>query len=113
MIHARPDYDGRFVDLGPNGDASKAIPSDEPVLLLRGQDKAAPAAAEAWAAENDRLGGDARLSAAVRLHARRIVGYQENTGRSKLSDLPEGMVVADDGLIERPDATPAPTPMEG
>lgn len=102
MIHARPDYNGRFVDLGPNGDASRAIPSDEPILLIRGKDKAAPAAAEAWATENDRLGGDPRISAAVRLHARRIVGYQENTGLSKLADLPEGMVIHDDGLIDDP-----------
>jgi hypothetical protein len=41
--HARPDYD-RIQD--PEG----LIPDDEPVFLLRAQDRFAPAVIEAWAA---------------------------------------------------------------
>lgn len=43
MIHGRPDWNGRIVDLDGR------IPEDEPVLLVRGQDIAAPATARAWA----------------------------------------------------------------
>lgn len=62
MKHARTDYD-RIQD------PENKIPADEPVLILRGQDRAAPVAARAWAAEHDRLGGDPKLSAMVRTHA--------------------------------------------
>lgn len=88
MKHARPDYEGRFVDNGAPGNPDHVIPEDEPVLLVRGQDKAAPATARAWAEENDRLGGDPMMSTLIRLHARRIEEYQEQTGRSKLADMP-------------------------
>ena len=62
MKHARSDYN-RFQD--PAG----IIPEDEPVLILRGQDWAAPVAARAWADEHDRRGGDPGLSRVVRKHA--------------------------------------------
>lgn len=88
MLHARPDYDGRFIDQGAPGHPDHVIPDDEPVLLVRGQDKAAPATARAWADENDRLGGDPSMSALVRDHAERIEEYQLRTGRSKLADRP-------------------------
>lgn len=119
MLHARPDHRDRFVDLGPNGDASRAIPSDEPVVILRGKDLAAPKALLAWADENDRLidegkngPGDKRLSNAMRLHARRMIGYQENTGTKRLADIPEGLVLQDDGLFLEEDTSPTPTPAE-
>lgn len=82
MIHARSDYNDRIVDL------AGLIPDDEPVLVVRGQDQAAPATARAWADEHDRLGGDPTLSAMVREHAVRIEEYQARTGRSKVADLP-------------------------
>lgn len=88
MKHARPDYEGRFIDTGAPGYPDHVIPDDEPVLLVRGQDKAAPATARAWADENDRLGGDADMSDLVRAHADRIERYQSETGRSKLADMP-------------------------
>jgi hypothetical protein len=88
MKHARPDYEGRFLDLGAPGHPDHVIPEDEPVLIVRGQDKAAPATARAWADENDALGGDSALSQLVRHHAVAIEQYQERTGRSKIADMP-------------------------
>lgn len=95
MKHARPDYDGRFIDLGAPGHPDHVIPDDEPVLIVRGQDQAAPATARAWADENDRLGGDPALSAMIREHAGRIEQYQRETGRSKLADMPFDATVVD------------------
>jgi hypothetical protein len=43
MKHNRPDYD-RIQD------PDSLIPDDEPVFLLRGQDRFAPVVVEAWAA---------------------------------------------------------------
>lgn len=88
MIHARPDYQNRFIDRGAPDQPDHVIPDDEPVLIIRGQDKAAQATALAWANENDRLGGDPMLSAMVREHIKRIDDYQQRTGRSKLADIP-------------------------
>lgn len=88
MKHARPDYEGRFLDLGNPDRPDHKIPEDEPVLLVRGQDLAAPATARAWADENDRLGGDAEMSRLVREHADRINEWQQETGRYKLADMP-------------------------
>lgn len=88
MKHARPDYEGRFVDNGAPGRPDHVIPEDEPVLLVRGQDRAAPATARAWAEENDRLGGDPMMSTRVRQHALRIEEWQASTGKSKLADMP-------------------------
>lgn len=88
MKHARPDYEGRFIDQGAPGHPDHVIPEDEPVLLVRGQDKAAPATARAWADENDRVGGDPEMSRLVREHADRIVEWQQATGRCKLADMP-------------------------
>jgi len=65
MIHARKDYE-RIQD------PEKKIPDDEPVFLVRAQDPAAPAAVEAWAAENDRIGGERALSDSARAHAQKM-----------------------------------------
>jgi hypothetical protein len=85
MKHARADYDDRFQD------AAGIVPADEPVLLIRGQDRAAVKAAVAWANEHDRLGGDPALSKAVRLHATRILEWQRDHG-SKVADAPPGVL---------------------
>ena len=55
MKHARDDYN-RIQD--PAG----LIPEDEPVFLIRGQDRAAIATLLFWADHNIRHGGDVRLS---------------------------------------------------
>lgn len=89
MKHARPDYDGRFIDTGAHGRPDHKIPEDEPVLLVRGQDVCAPATARAWADENDARFGDAEMSRLVREHADAIEAWQRDTGRGKLADMPE------------------------
>ena len=52
MKHARNDYNGRIVDL------QNKIPEDEPVFLLRAQDKLAPELLLQWAMKLRLLGGD-------------------------------------------------------
>lgn len=79
MKHARQDYD-RFQD--PSG----KIPDDEPVLLIRGQDAAAPRALRAWADINDEIGGDSALSSLVREHANLMEEWQRNVAM-KIADL--------------------------
>jgi hypothetical protein len=95
MKHARSDYDsiqpwptkrphhfktgpsrpkaGRLI-MDPSGklehqaDDQPIIPDDEPVFLIRGQDRAAIPAAEAWCAVAEGLGADAGIIATVRRH---------------------------------------------
>lgn len=55
MIHARDDYN-RIQD--PEG----KIPDDEPVFLIRGQDKVSGATVRAWADFNTQVGGDPEAS---------------------------------------------------
>lgn len=74
MKHARSDYD-RFQD--PAG----LIPDDEPVFLLRGQDKLAPGVVRAWA-DRASLAGDVdfALVTAVRRHADAMEHWQATRG---------------------------------
>jgi hypothetical protein len=81
MKHARADYD-RIQD------PARLIPADEPVMLFRAQDRAAPAALRAWADENDRLGGDPGMSQKARDHADAMDAYREAHGGGKLADMP-------------------------
>jgi len=62
MKHARPDYN-RIQD------PENKIPQDEPVFVIRGQDKAGAAAVRAWAAINKAVGGDPYLSKLAIEHA--------------------------------------------
>ena len=55
MKHARDDYN-RFQD------PENKIPADEPVFLIRGQDKVGAATVRAWAELNKVSGGDPKLS---------------------------------------------------
>lgn len=87
MRHARPDYEGRFIDTGAPGRPDHVIPDDEPVLLVRGQDRCAPATARRWADQNDAFGGDPEMSRLVREHAVLIEEWQALNG-SKLADMP-------------------------
>lgn len=80
MKHARSDYD-RFQD--PDG----LIPDDEPVFIVRGQDKSAPETLRAWAREHVRRSGSAVLAAAVRNHAVAMEVWQEKHG-AKVADAP-------------------------
>lgn len=99
MKHARPDYD-RLQD--PAG----LIPEDEPVFLIRGQDKNGPAAVRAYAWIHQRNGGSYELGALAAAHADRMEAWQREHG-SKLADLP----AADAATAPTPTTSPTePTP---
>lgn len=95
MRHARLDYNDRIQD------SAGLIPDDEPVLLIRGQDRAAVAAALAWAHTHDVLGGDPALSKAVKLHAKRMIDWQDQHG-SKIADAPPEALLSSGTDAENP-----------
>jgi hypothetical protein len=63
MKHAREDY-MRIQD------PEKKIPDDEPVFLIRAQDRASGPTVRAWADINESIGGDIELSRLAREHAK-------------------------------------------
>ena len=65
MKHARPDY-ARIQD------PWASIPLEEPVFLLRAQDQSAAHIVRAWAALNEKNGGDSILSRLAREQADRM-----------------------------------------
>lgn len=79
-MHAREDYNGRIVDL------EKKIPEDEPVFLLRAQDKVAPMVVELWAACAEAAGADVEIVRLSRLQAVRMRAWQVDH-TSKVADL--------------------------
>ena len=78
MKHARDDYN-RIQD--PAG----KIPEDEPVFLLRGQDRAAPGAVRAYAEILESMGGDPVLVRLSREQAEKMELWQVAV-RSKVAD---------------------------
>ena len=78
MKHARADYN-RIQD--PAG----KIPADEPVFLIRGQDKAAPGAVRAYAEILESMGGDPELVRQSREQSARMEDWQDKV-RSKVAD---------------------------
>lgn len=81
MKQAREDYN-RIQD--PAG----LIPEDEPVFLLRGQDKLAPALLEQWAHNLMAQGGDLKMANMVMEHATKMRHWQREHIK-KLPDLPK------------------------
>lgn len=79
MRHARADYD-RIQD--PAG----KIPADEPVFLLRGQDRAAPAVLECWATIAADLGASTEIVNRARKQAELMRQWQQFCA-SKTPDL--------------------------
>lgn len=71
--HARPDYEGRFIDLG-----NKPIPRDEPVFLIRGQDDVGGHAVINWAVLNSVHGGDDALTALAHRHGAAMLALSEH-----------------------------------
>lgn len=69
MIHARPDYNGRFIDV-----AGK-IPNDEPVFMLRAQDIHAADTVRHWATLNRIHGSDPELSVLADAHADKMQAW--------------------------------------
>jgi len=71
MRHARLDYN-RFQD------PLNLIPEDEPVFLLRGQDKFAPELLLRWAAKLRLDGGDVNMAELVEDHAQEMINWQQD-----------------------------------
>lgn len=65
MLHARDDYNNL-------SQLDKKIPKDEPVFLVRAQDKASAETLRFWARKNLELGGDVELSVLAEGHALRM-----------------------------------------
>ncbi len=80
MKHARPDYN-RIQD--PDG----IIPEDEPVFLIRGQDKVGPAAVLDWARWAELAGAKPEIIESAKEQAVAMVHWQEAHGM-KTPDLP-------------------------
>lgn len=72
MKFNRPDYDNRLID------KDNRIPEDEPVFLLRGQDKLAPKLLLMWAMELRLAGGDPAMAENAEAHAQRMINWQKN-----------------------------------
>lgn len=81
MIHARKDYD-RIQD--PEG----KIPADEPVFLLRAQDKVAPETVYLWAVAAKKAGADEEIVEHAFDHADLMLDWQKKHG-CKVPDMPK------------------------
>ena len=73
MKHARDDYN-RIQD--PDG----LIPEDEPVFLIRGKDRAGPAALRAWAKEAKAVGAHGNIVGRALTQADRMEAWQAEHG---------------------------------
>lgn len=73
MIHIRSDYNQRIQD------SANLIPADEPVFILRAQDKHAPATVAFWAHCVDQE-GDFDLAIAALDHAIKMLQWQRKHG---------------------------------
>ena len=82
MQHARNDY-GNIQEITTNGTTRK-IPADEPVFLIRGQDKVGAATVRAWADLAEAEGSDAEIVAIARQHADKMDAWP----KKKVADLP-------------------------
>jgi hypothetical protein len=80
MKHARPDY-SRIQD------PANIIPADEPVFLLRAQDRLAPTVVRKWADLVENSFGAPEIVSLARLHASAMEEWQRSNG-SKIPDLP-------------------------
>jgi len=83
MLHPREDYQ-RIQD--PAG----LIPENEPVFLMRAQDKVAARTVRNWADVNADTGGDPKLSRMAREHADKMDAWPVK----KFADLPERSTAA-------------------
>ncbi|HXK19943.1 MAG TPA: hypothetical protein VNG33_19165 [Polyangiaceae bacterium] len=79
MKHARADYD-RIQD------PAALIPDDEPVFLLRGQDKLAADVVLVYAAAAEAAGASPELVRLCREHAEKMKAWP----KKKVPDVPEG-----------------------
>lgn len=89
MKHAREDYN-RIQD--PAG----LIPDDEPVFLLRAQDKMASTVVRHWADCNTLNGGDLELSRLARAHADLMDAWPKKKAADLIPTPPAGQAGGDD-----------------
>lgn len=80
MKHARDDY-ARIQD------PDNKIPMDEPVFILRAQDKVAPATILFWTLEAYKAGASQNITSAALEQCRRMFAWQAEHG-SKVPDMP-------------------------
>ena len=78
MLHARKDY--QHIQ-----DPEHKIPEDEPVFLLRAQDKAAAATVGFWIAYQMQNGGHADIITAARIQQQKMLTWPVK----KIADLPQ------------------------
>lgn len=75
------------MDNANTGRAIGHIPKDEPVFVIRGQDRVGWAAVEAYANLAEAIGADPEMVAAARGHARAMRSWAREYG--KIPDLPK------------------------
>lgn len=81
MKHARDDY-------APIQDPRGLIPEDEPVFLLRGQDKVAWRAVEAWARMAEEVGAAPDIISAAMYQSAAMLAWARKCG-ARIPDMPE------------------------
>lgn len=81
MKHARPDYTERIQD------SAGLIPDDEPVLLVRGQDKLALRTLDFYIEASLRENPDPKVTELLADHRDRLAVWQA-THATKVADLP-------------------------
>jgi len=82
MLHAREDYQERIQD------SAHIIPEDEPVFLIRAQDKLAPEVVSHWAHLADLYGADRKIVRAAQGQVKAMRKWQKIHG-SKVPDMPK------------------------
>ena len=81
MLHARKSYNERIQD------SANIIPEDEPVFILRGQDKLAPVMLDIYCALSaNTKGADIDIRVAVTEHAGRMRNWQRER-KVKVADM--------------------------
>lgn len=81
MRHGRPDWNKRIVDLAGQ------IPEDEPVFLIRGQDRTAVFAVTAYVSNLRAQGAPAHVIARAQDQLDAIMAFQgENPSRVRMPD---------------------------
>ena len=81
MKHAREDYN-RIQD------PAALIAKDEPVFLIRGNDRVAPDVVDTWANLAEKVGANENIVMAARKHADLMRSWQAENG-SKVPDMPD------------------------
>lgn len=79
MLHARADYNDRIIDV------DHQIPPEEPVFLLRGQDRHAAEAVRHYARLLREHGGDPEVAEKAEAHAEAMEAWPVK----KVADLPK------------------------